>query len=372
MSAKIVIDARTISSSSGRYVYKLIDYLQHLDNTNKYKVLLRPQDSQYWQPNNPNWQVVEAPFADFSFDEQLALNRLLKRLKPDLVHFCFPQHPILYRGKFVVTIHDLTLLHSKHSLNNFFTQLNFKKYLKAKVFQAVFKRAANKSSYIITPTDYVKQDLLSNLKLDQQKVIRIYEAADRLVETKPSLIPKLTPETPFILSVSNGLAHKNNRRLIAAHQRLLVTHPNLRLAMVGRLNAQQKELRAEAKRQNWRQVIFTGFVSDNQLVWAYQHARAYVFPSLSEGFGLPGLEAMQFDLPLISSRATCLPEVYGRAAHYFDPRDVAEIARAIDQVLSDGTLRKNLLKRATKRRKLYGWYKTAEATLEVYQKALSC
>ena len=372
MSAKIAIDARTISSSSGRYVYKLLEHMQRLDKVNQFKVLLRPQDRNYWRPTRSNWQVVSAPFADFSFAEQLSLNRLLKAMKPDLVHFCFPQHPVLYRGRFVVTIHDLTMLHHGQQLDNSFIQPNLRKCVKNIVFRLVLKRAANQASYVITPTNYVKQDLVDFLGVDPGKMVRIYEAADKFVDSPSSPVPALAHQTPFILSVSNGLPHKNNRRLIIAHQKLLTKHPDIKLALVGRLNGYQKKLAEEVKQQNWKQVIFTGFVSDEQLVWAYQHASAYIFPSLSEGFGLPGLEAMHFDLPLVSSQATCLPEVYGGAAHYFDPRDTADTARAIHQVLSQDRLRENLLKQAAKQRKLYDWHKTAKSTLAVYRKALTC
>jgi len=95
-----------------------------------------------------------------------------------------------------------------------------------------------------------------------------------------------------------------------------------------------------------------------------------VFPSLSEGFGLPGLEAMQCGAPVVSSNATCLPEIYGDAAHYFDPRDVLAMAAAINEVLTDTKLRQKLVQAGHDQVRKYSWQRAAEQTLAVYKEAL--
>jgi len=111
-------------------------------------------------------------------------------------------------------------------------------------------------------------------------------------------------------------------------------------------------------------------VDDANLSWLYSNAQAYVFPSLMEGFGLPGLEAMGYGTPVVSSNATCLPEVYGQAAHYFNPEDTSDMAEAIDQVLSDDKIRTRLAKAGYKQIKKYSWKKQAQETHKVYMKVL--
>jgi glycosyltransferase involved in cell wall biosynthesis len=101
-----------------------------------------------------------------------------------------------------------------------------------------------------------------------------------------------------------------------------------------------------------------------------ENTKAYVFPSLSEGFGIPGLEAMFYGAPVASSNATCLPEVYGDAAHYFDPTDINDMAEKIDEVLTKPGLRKKLVEQGKKRVKKYSWKRTAEQTLDVYKRIL--
>jgi glycosyltransferase involved in cell wall biosynthesis len=89
-----------------------------------------------------------------------------------------------------------------------------------------------------------------------------------------------------------------------------------------------------------------------------------------EGFGLPGLEAMGYGAPVVSSNATCLPEVYGQAAHYFDPENVGDMARAIDEVLANENLRANLVQNGYQRLQQYSWRKMAQQTLDVYRQVI--
>ena len=117
-------------------------------------------------------------------------------------------------------------------------------------------------------------------------------------------------------------------------------------------------------------MLFTGFVEDQQLRWLYEHCRAYIFPSLSEGFGLPGLEAMRHNAPVVSSNATCLPEVHGPAAHYFDPRDTQDIADKIHDVLTDDALRKDLIAKGATQVTTFSWSRMAKQTLEVFERVL--
>jgi glycosyltransferase involved in cell wall biosynthesis len=107
-----------------------------------------------------------------------------------------------------------------------------------------------------------------------------------------------------------------------------------------------------------------------QLKWLHQNARAYVLPSLSEGFGLPGLEAMAHGCPLVSSNATCLPEVYGDAALFFNPNDEEDMALKIERILYDKQFVAELKKREAQQIKKYSWERMAEQTLNVYKRFL--
>lgn len=358
----IVIDARIINSSTGRYIERLVTYLQDVDTINQYSILVRKKDLGFWTPKNKNITVVEADFADYSFDEQIGLLKLLNRLKPDLVHFCMPQQPVLYKGKSVTTMHDLTLLKTYNSDKNWFVFRT-----KQLVGQFVFKRIARTSDYIIAITKFTKKEYQELTGITDAKIPVIYEAADVFVD---KLQPYEHPYKKFVLYVGQQSDYKNIKRLGNAHQQLLEKHPDLGLILVGRKNKSAQMNEAYFASKDYKNILFTDFIEDPQRDWLYTHCEAYVFPSLMEGFGLPGLEAMGYGAPVVSSKETCLPEVYGEAAHYFDPYDVDDMTRAIDEVLSDPSLRSELIKKGKLQFKKYSWKRMAEQTHDVYMKAL--
>lgn len=358
----IAIDARIISSSTGRYIERLLTYLEDLDDKNHYSILVRKKDLDFWKPKNRNFQIVEADFANYSFGEQIGLLKLLNSLKPDLVHFCMPQQPILYRGNKITTIHDLTLLKTYNSDKNWFVY-----HLKQLVGRFVFRSVVRHSRYIITISNTSKGELEKRYSRAKGKVVRTYLAAEmRTNEEKEYPLPSKN----FIMYVGQQSDYKNVRRLGEAHQKLLSKHPDLHLVLVGKMDVAAERTKEYFESKHYKQIIFTGFARDDELNWLYTHSQAYVFPSLMEGFGLPGLEAMLKGTPVVSSDASCLPEIYESAAHYFDPLNTDDIARAINDVINDKDLRSRLISAGGTQVAKFLWKKTAEETLAVYKKAL--
>src|SRR5690606_1595960 len=153
--AHIAIDARIINTSTGRYVERLVTYLQEVDTKNEYSIIVPEKDKDFWKPKAKNFTVRTVKYTNYSFGEQLGFNRYLKKLNADLVHFCMPQQPIGYKGKKVTTFHDLTLLKTYNSDKNW---LVF--HAKQKVAKFVFRKSAEDSDAVITVSDYTTQDLL--------------------------------------------------------------------------------------------------------------------------------------------------------------------------------------------------------------------
>ncbi|MGB3945768.1 MAG: glycosyltransferase family 1 protein [Candidatus Saccharimonadales bacterium] len=359
----IAIDARIINSSTGRYVERLLHYLEKIDSDNRYTILVRAKDETFWTPTNDNFQVRVAEFDNYSLAEQTGFKRFLDDLNADLVHFCMPQQPILYKGAKVTTVHDLTLLNTYNSDKEWLT---FK--FKQLVGRYVFKKVGRDSKFILTPTDYTKNAFVRFAGVRSNKVVVTYEAAETdMTATKPYKLPFKR----FIMYVGQQPDYKNIRRLGDAHQKLLSTHPDLGLVLVGKQAADSLANEAYFKQKGYKNILFTGFIPDEQRDWLLQHTDGYVFPSLMEGFGLPGLEAMAAGAPVISSDATCLPEVYGEAAEYFDPRDTDDMAATIERVITDKNLRQQLIDLGSKQVAKYSWRRMAKQTHEVYMKALS-
>jgi glycosyltransferase involved in cell wall biosynthesis len=365
----IVIDARELRTSSGRYVERLLHYLQQTDQEHSYSVLLKPQDLGSWQPVNSNFRKIACPHREFSFAEQLGLRQQIRGLRPDLVHFTFPQQPIWYRGRTVTTIHDLTTLQFANPDKN---PTIFK--LKQQIYKYVIKRTSRKAAQVIVPSQFVADEVAQFTGIPKQKITVTYEAADRIGEL-PEPLPKLI-DKQFIMYVGRPTPHKNLERLIEAFQLLRAQHPELRLVLAGKLDANYRRIQETVQKANIEHavsthIVFTDFVTEGQLRWLYEHCAAYVFPSLSEGFGLPGLEAMIHGAPVVSSNATCLPEIYGNAARYFDPLDTQAMAHAINEVLTDQKLRQRLVSAGQQQIKKYSWQRMAEQTLAAYQTTLA-
>lgn len=358
----IAIDARIISSSTGRYIERLLTYLQDIDTKNHYSVLVRKKDLDFWKPRNKNFEIVEADFPDYSLAEQVGLLKLLNRLRPDLVHFCMPQQPVFYRGKSVTTIHDLTLLKTYNSDKNWFAY-HFKQFIGRFVFRIVVK----KSQKVIVPTEFTKKEIMERFGTPAHKLVVTLLAAD-IENHKPKLYNH--PFSEFIMYVGQQSDYKNIKRLGDAHQKLLETHPNLGLILVGRKNASALNNEAYFKKKHYNNIIFTDFIDDAQRDWLFAECGAYIFPSLMEGFGLPGLEAMGKGAPVVSSNQTCLPEVYGNAAYYFDPYSTDDMTQKINKVLTDKKLRATLIKRGFNQFKSFSWKRCAEQTYEAYEEIL--
>jgi glycosyltransferase involved in cell wall biosynthesis len=358
----IAIDARVINSGTGTYVAKLLEYLQQIDHENDYSVLVRKKDETYWQPSTPNFTVRVANFDNYSFAEQVGFKRFLDELSPDLVHFCMPQQPLLYRGKRVTTMHDLTLLNTYNSDKNW---LVF--HAKQLIGRWVFRHVAHISNHVIAISQNTKREYQTFSGIPDEKISVIYEAGE---VHKGPLREYDLPYREFIMYVGQQPDYKNLRRLAEAHQSLLETYPDLGLVFVGRMNEDTKRNKAHYEKLGYRNIHFTGFIEDDQRDWLFTKASAYVFPSLMEGFGLPPLEAMAYGTPVISSSASCLPEVLGNAAEYFDPTDVQDMKQTIDRVLRSPELRKDMSKRGHAQVAKYSWRRMAEETHEIYMRIL--
>jgi glycosyltransferase involved in cell wall biosynthesis len=175
----------------------------------------------------------------------------------------------------------------------------------------------------------------------------------------------------FIMYVGRALPHKNLGRLVEAYSILKQKYPHLILVLAGRSDAGYKRIGAlVSEKRLAHSVIFTDYIEEGELRWLYENTAAYVFPSLSEGFGLPPLEAMSHGAPVVSSNATCLPEINGKAAHYFNPLNVKDMARAIDDVLGNKVSRTKLVSSGHSQLAKYSWRKMAEQTLRIYELAL--
>jgi len=363
---KIGIDARlygTRHGGIGRYTEQLLKHLEKADTQNQYVVFLQKDEFDGYQPKNPNFSKVLADFKAYSGGEQLKFPQLLKKHNLDFVHFTHFNVPLFYNQKFIVTIHDLIISHFPDSRATTLNPIKYK--LKLLFYNAVIKHSAEKAEKIIAVSKYTKDDTVKLLKVDPNKITVTYEGVDfkKLMTINcQEVLNKKNIGKNFLLYVGSAYPHKNLEKLVSAFSK--IQDENLQLVLAGREDYFYKRLK---KRTTDKRVIFFGYASDEELVCLYKNAKLYVFPSLIEGFGLPPLEAQAYDLPVVSSNKTCLPEILGDGAIYFDPENPGDIAEKIKSVINNTDLQTDLIQKGKQNLQKYSWDKCADETLAVYQ-----
>ncbi len=371
---KIVIDARMYQESGiGRYIRNLIDQLKLLDKENNYYVLLLAKDYDTLEYHS-NFHKVLANVKWYGPSEQFKIPEILRNIKPDLVHFPHFNVPIFYRGKFVVTIHDLIHQHFQMRRTTLHDPLTYK--IKQLGYAAVFNNALKKSLKILVPSNYIKDLLVNQWRVEQDKVVVTYEAVDDKLlaiankmsrERINKVMKKFHTISPYIFYVGNAHPHKNVEGLIKAFLKLKKKYPQLNLVLAGYDHYFWQRLKGEYRSHG---LIYTGYVNDEELVALYKAADCFVMPSFEEGFGIPLLEAMACSCSIVSSSAGALPEVGGDAALYFDPQNTVDMVSKIDMVLKSAKLREGLIVKGEKRFTLFSWRSLAEQTLKVYEETI--
>lgn len=381
---RIGIDARfygSLGKGLGRYTEKLIEHLERIDTENEYVVFLRQENFAEYVPKSPRFRKMVAQYAWYGLAEQTLFVRLLYRFSFDLVHFPHFNVPLLYRRPFVVTIHDLILVHYPTLRNT--TRLAFLYGLKFLVYRFVIASAIARARRIITVSRFTEADIIAKYPRARGKVHVTYEAADDFCqiaspEAKTTLFRRLglMDETqqrdggesgrdilrPYFLYVGNAYPHKNLPVLFGVAKEF----PEARVVLVGKEDYFYTRLKEQARDQAVPNIIFTGFLDDTELSLLYRFARAYIFPSLYEGFGLPPLEAMARGTPVVSSDRGSLPEILGEAALYFDPSDEAALLTLLHRLEGDETLRDTMRARGYARGARFSFEDMARQTHALY------
>ena len=353
---RVGIDARMIEMSG------IGTYIQHLIDSDIYEVALG--DINLIRKYNAQLKGIDYNSPIYGIKEQLKFPyREVKKSKIDLMHFPHYNIPLFYRGKFVVTIHDLTHLILPEFLPNKFAYY----YAKFMIGHAV-KRA----EHIFTVSENTKKDIVRVFKVNPEKITVTYNGVDEdfRIKNKEEIeylyekfhIPR---GKKIIMYVGNLKPHKNLGRLLEAFQ-LLESKEDKTLLLVGKafksvdLEKKEEELKIKPK------VIHTGYVTKNELVDLYNLADLFVFPSLYEGFGIPPLEAMACGTPVICADNSSLPEVVGNKAVMFDAKSIEQIAESIkEQIYVKEKQDKNLL---VKHAKMFSWNELIKRTRQIISK----
>lgn len=369
---KILIDARLYgleNAGLGRYVMNLVDGLSQSDKKNDYVLLLTKK---YFESLElpQNWKKVITDLPHYSVAEQIRLPQIIRKENPDITHFPHFNVPVSFNGKFVVTIHDL-LMHKNVGLaaTTLIPPLYFFKRLG---YKTVFRKAVMKSLKIITPSTAIKKEVVDYYHVDPEKINVIYEGVDVHIGGGENAPKIYRLEHPYFIYAGNAYPHKNLNRLIEA-----VVHLNKNidqkviLAIVSARNIFTRRLQNEVKKANAEEFVkLLGFVPDADLGSLYKNSLGFVFPSLSEGFGLPGLEAMSTGTLVLASDIPVFKEIYKDKAIYFNPYDFSSIEKVMLRVTGMGKEeRQEIVESGKDFAKSYSWAKMADETLKIYEES---
>lgn len=364
---KILIDGRLYgleNAGLGRYSVNLIRELVKLDRKNEYVILLRRK---YYESLTfpSNWKKVLADFGHYTVSEQTGLPGIITRQNPDVVHFLHFNVPIFYKGKYIVTIHDLLMQTHRGAKA---TTLPFYLYYPKQVgSKLVFKKAVSNAQRVIVPSNAVKDEVCSYFKVDCKKVNVIYEGVDEAITGDNK---KYKLGNPYFLYVGSAYPHKNLERAVKAilelnrkrEKKYILAIACARGIFLERLEKMVKENKAGEF------VKLLGFVPDEDLGRLYKESVGFVYPSLSEGFGLPGLEAMSKGTVVLASDIPVFKEVYKDKVIYFDPYSVESIRKSMEVAISmEKGKRKKMLVNGIEFVKRYSWSRMAQETLKLYE-----
>lgn len=368
----IVIDGRMYQQSGiGRYLRNLISSLQRIDNKNQYYILHLREDYDTTVYHN-NFKKALADFRWYGLAEQKALPRILNSLKPDLVHFPHFNVPIFYRGEFIVTIHDLIHQHYKISKASTLDPITYR--FKQFGYKKVFEFALKRSTKILTPTYFVKNQLAREWSVSNDKIEVTYEAVDDEIinlskrmtkEESLRLIKKVGVNVPYIFYIGNAHPHKNVEGLIRAFRLVGKKQKDLHLVLSGSSHIFWDNIKKQFQDKN---IIYTGYVDDETMVALYKNAATFVMPSFEEGFGLPLLEALVCGCPVVASYVGAIREIGNGAVCYFNPKNVDDIAKKIERVIEDMGVRRKLVEKGEQRYKEFSWARLAKKTRDTYIK----
>jgi glycosyltransferase involved in cell wall biosynthesis len=357
---RIGLDARLAGHQHGgigRYTEELLRNLLDLKTKHEWVVFLFEKGQLPWLEKRNDVEIVYASVKHYTVAEQLKLPNLFNDARLDLLHVPHFNVPIGYGKPYVVTIHDL-LWHERRD-KNATTLTPFMHTIKYQAYRFISEAAIRAAKAVFVPTEFVAKVVQGVSR--KQRVIVTKEGVSKDYVLKGS---KTKRSYPYLVYTGSLYPHKNVPYILD----MLMSMQELHLIVVsGRSVFQTSFMKEVKKRQLEDRVHLEQGLEDKKVAELYRSADAFVMPSFSEGFGLPGLEAMACGTLVLASDIPVFHEVYGEAAAYINPKDPSSAVRMLTTLINHEDQRRALLLNAKKTVEMYSWKKMTEKTLQVYE-----
>ena len=307
------------------------------------------------------WQkkILKWPLKYFWTQIRLSLEMIFN--PPDVLFVPAHALPIFSRAQGVITLHDIGFIRFPQAYK-FWSRI----YLKF-----IYRFAAQWAKKIITPSEFSKKELIDYYKINPAKIEVVYLGYQnkkfypiRDQEIINQTLNKYKIKKPYLLYIGRLEKKKNILGLIQAFDKISQVDKKINLVLVGQPGCgYDRNIKNQISKI--KNIYKVGHIDQKDLVYLYNGAEVFVFPSWYEGFGLPILEAMACGCPVAASNAASIPEVGGEAIEYFNPQRIDEIVEAIEKIISDESQRQDLIRRGLERAKYFSWTKCAQETYQI-------
>ncbi len=353
------------------YLENLLEELLRIDNENEYFIFCNKENFEIFLSKNWKAEKIQCPVSSGlsiskTLWEQFILPLQAKKRAVDLLFSPAYITPLNIKCKTVTTIHCIKYIHHPRDFDN----------LTLKTLDFFIPRSSRKSDRIITVSQYTRKELIDYFKADSSLIDVIpYSVGENFNISTPhkeDIRKKYGIRGKFVLSVASTKSHKNVKGLVEAFAVLKENEKiEHQLVLVGDKRPLLKNDWFGTQFSRWeKDIIFTGFIPNNELPPLYRNADLFVFASKYESFGIPVIEAMSCGAPVVTSTVSALPEVAGGCALLADPYNVSDIAEKMKALMKDKPLREKMISGGLEHVKQFSWRRTAIETLNVFRKTM--
>ncbi|QTN39548.1 glycosyltransferase family 4 protein [Cryomorphaceae bacterium] len=348
---------------------EMIRQLQKIDSENEYFIFVKPDEDRCWEPSE-NFHLVELT-GSYPVWEQIKLPKKAKELKLDVLHCTSNTAPVRNSVPLIVTLHDIIFLEKNNLMTKGFTWYQkLGNVYRRWVVPAILPKAKK----VITVSNFEKDRIGRQLGLKDNQLVAVYNGVGdhfkpvREENEQRRVREKYGLPDQYIFFFGNTDPKKNTPRTLRAYVDYCRENEHPLPLVIGDYARELVEnlLKEHSASDLMGQFIFPGYILNTDMPAILTMADVLLYPSLRESFGIPILEGMACETPVLTSRAASMPEVAGEAALLVDPNEQKEISDGLKRLLEDQALRADLIARGVERAREFSWRNTAKSVLELY------
>ena len=348
-------------------VLQEIKELQQFDTHNEYFVFVAPGEDRCLE-DSKNVHIIEIGGNIYPIWEQITLPKAVSELKLDLLHCTSNTAPIWCSVPLVLTLHDIIFMEPRDKSNKSLYQNMGWLYRRL-----VVPRILKKCKYIITVSDFERNNIITRLGIPSERMVMIYNGYNEWFKPLKDLdmkYRKYIKEPGYFFFLGNTDPKKNTERTLIAYSKYLeLSKVKRKLLMADLDKSYLDDIIVKNHIENiYPNIQMPGYIVNSDLPYIYNNAFAFLYTSLRESFGIPLLEAMACGTPVITSNTSSMPEIGGRNAILINPESPGEIAQMMIKLEKDRAFYDQQKELGIKRSKLFSWRQTAEQLLEVYER----